>query len=160
MVRFPQEESEKLRKLSYPWHGPYRVASCEEPNVTVTKVYFPDDPSVQVLFSMLCGCPAGFPDGFYWYGNNRRAPGRPAKTVERLLTATSLSGTETDESNRCLQSSRPPQNNDQKERILLSSKQNRLVRNRIVSFSREVNDMVYEEPGNLPIDTVHVIPDE
>ena len=91
LVRFPQEESGKLRKLSCPWHGPYRVASCEEPNVTATKAQFPDDPPVQVHFSRVCGCPAGFPAGYYWYGNKCCAPGCPAKWVKRLLTATAVS---------------------------------------------------------------------
>ena len=42
-VHFPQEETGKQRKLSRPWHGPYRVASVQDPDVSVVKVYFPDD---------------------------------------------------------------------------------------------------------------------
>ena len=54
-VYFPSEETGKLRKLSLPWHGPYRVISRDDPDVTVTKVYFPDDPPLQitVLFYFL-----------------------------------------------------------------------------------------------------------
>jgi hypothetical protein len=28
LVRFPQEESGKQRKLSRPWHGPYQIVEC------------------------------------------------------------------------------------------------------------------------------------
>ena len=48
LVRFPQDESGPNRKLSRPWHGPYRIASRNDPDVTVTKVYFPQDGSIQV----------------------------------------------------------------------------------------------------------------
>jgi hypothetical protein len=34
VVRFPGEESGRLRKLSRPWHGPYRVTSCNDTNAT------------------------------------------------------------------------------------------------------------------------------
>ena len=40
-VRFPQDESGRLRKLSRPWRGPYRVVEIKEPDVTVVKVYHP-----------------------------------------------------------------------------------------------------------------------
>ena len=43
-VYLPSEETGKLRKLSQPWHGPYRITSRDDPSVTVTKVYLPDDP--------------------------------------------------------------------------------------------------------------------
>ena len=33
LVRFPYEETGKNRKLSQPWHGPYRVLSYREPDV-------------------------------------------------------------------------------------------------------------------------------
>lgn len=56
LIRFPQEESGRWRKLSRPWHGPYRVISCDMPDVTATKVYFPDDPPIQVHLSRVCGC--------------------------------------------------------------------------------------------------------
>ena len=48
LVRFPHEESGKMRKLSHPWHGPYRVVERKDPDITVVKVYFPDDGSIQV----------------------------------------------------------------------------------------------------------------
>jgi hypothetical protein len=37
-VRFPHEESRKNRKLSQPWHGPYRVVDKNDPDVTVVQV--------------------------------------------------------------------------------------------------------------------------
>lgn len=43
LVWFPQEETGKLRKLSRPWHGPYRVIERSDPDLTVVKVYAPDD---------------------------------------------------------------------------------------------------------------------
>ena len=43
LVRFPQEKVGKMRKLSRPWHGPFRVLVVEDPDVTVIKVYFPQD---------------------------------------------------------------------------------------------------------------------
>ena len=36
LVKFAQEESGCLRKLSRPWHGPHCVTSVDLPDVTVT----------------------------------------------------------------------------------------------------------------------------
>ena len=33
-----------MRKLSHPWHGPYQVIECNDPNLTVSKVYYPGYP--------------------------------------------------------------------------------------------------------------------
>ena len=41
MVKFPQQEQGRMRKLSHPWHGPYRVIECNDPDLTVSKVYYP-----------------------------------------------------------------------------------------------------------------------
>ena len=38
LVRFPQEEQGRLRKLSQPWHGLYRIVSRDDPDLTVAKV--------------------------------------------------------------------------------------------------------------------------
>ena len=38
LVRFPQEESGRQRKLSRPWHGPYRVSSLDDPDVIISNV--------------------------------------------------------------------------------------------------------------------------
>ena len=85
LVRFPQDEQGRNRKLSRPWHGPYRVVSRQDPDVCVGKVYFPQDPQIRVHESRVKHCPANFPAGFYWYGGKRRGPGRPPKWVTTLL---------------------------------------------------------------------------
>ena len=56
LVRFPQEESGKNRKLSQPWHGPYRVTKCLDPDVIVAKVYFPEYGAIQVHQSRVNVC--------------------------------------------------------------------------------------------------------
>lgn len=86
LVKFPHEESGKSRKLSRPWHGPYRVISCRDPDVTVVKVYAPQDPQIQVHQSRVTSCPSGFPAGYYWYGTKRHSPGRPPKWVQNLMS--------------------------------------------------------------------------
>ena len=48
MVRFPQDESGKNRKLSRPWHGPYWILMCNSPDIVACKVYFPEDGQLQV----------------------------------------------------------------------------------------------------------------
>ena len=47
LVRFPQEETGRNRKLSRPWHGPYRITDRRDPDITVTKVYFPSERTIQ-----------------------------------------------------------------------------------------------------------------
>ena len=86
LVRFPQEESGRQRKLSRPWLGPYRIISRDYPDLTVQKVYFPNDGSIQIHQSRVTRCPLKFPASYYWYGNKRKGPGRPPKWVNDLLT--------------------------------------------------------------------------
>ena len=85
LIRFPQEESGRNRKLSRPKHGPYRVVSVSSPNVVAIKVYFPDETRIQVHMSRVYACPTEFPGGFYWYGGHRAGPGRPPKWVNNIL---------------------------------------------------------------------------
>ena len=59
LIRFPSEESGRLRKLSRPWHGPYRVKTCNDTNVTATKVYFPLERPVHVHQNRVKPCPEG-----------------------------------------------------------------------------------------------------
>ena len=87
LVHFPHEESGRNRKLSKPWHGPYRVISMNDTNLTCTKVYFPQHGELNVHQSRVCPCPPGFPAGYYWYGTKRKGPGRPPRWVDQLLTA-------------------------------------------------------------------------
>ena len=86
LIRFPGEETGRLRKLSRPWHGPYRITSCNDTNVTAVKVYFPLETPIQVHQLRVKPCPDGFSAGYYWYGHQRKGPGRPPKWVEALLS--------------------------------------------------------------------------
>ena len=86
LVRFPQEETGRNRKLSRPWHGLYRITDRRDPDVSVTKVYFPSEGAIQVYQTRVCKCPLKFPAGYYWYGGKRKGPGRPPKWVDRLLS--------------------------------------------------------------------------
>ena len=96
LIRFPQDETGANRKLSRPWHGPYRVTCCSKTGVTAVKVYFPDERPIQVHQTRVARCPHGFPAGYYWYGHRRSGPGRPPKWVERLLSDRGASGSGAD----------------------------------------------------------------
>ena len=61
------------------------MSSLDDPNITVSNVYFPGDDPIQVHQSRVTRCPDQFPAGFYWYGNKRRGPGHPPKWVAHLL---------------------------------------------------------------------------
>ena len=91
LIRFPREETGKERKLSRPWHGPYRITECRTPDVTAIKVHCPQDGPIQVHQMRVTPCPVEFPAGYYWYGNKQVGPGRPPKWVERLLSAEKIS---------------------------------------------------------------------
>jgi len=91
LIRFPSEEAGRLRKLSRPWHGPYRVTACNETNVTAVKVYYPREDAIQVHQLRVKPCPPGFPAGFYWYGAKRKGPGRPPRWVEDVLAGCEMS---------------------------------------------------------------------
>ena len=90
-VHFPQEEVGKMRKLSRPWHGPYRILSRDDPDVTVTRVYSPRNP-IQVHQLRVAPCPPHLPVGFYWYGPKCKSPDRPPKWVEALLNTKETGG--------------------------------------------------------------------
>lgn len=85
LVRFPQDETGRQRKLSRPWHGPYRITERNDPDVTVVKVYAPQDGPIQIHQMRVAPCPPEFPPGFFWYGSRRSSPGRPPKWVDQLL---------------------------------------------------------------------------
>ena len=85
MAYFPKEDSGKNRKLTRPWHGPYRVIEKKDPDVTVCKVYFPEQGTIQVHQQRIQICPVQFPAGYYWYGAKSVGPGRPPKWVDRML---------------------------------------------------------------------------
>ena len=83
LVKFPHEESGRNRKLSRPWHGPYRVIQCNEPDLTVVKQFFPEQGSIQIHQLRVCPCPV-LPIGFYWYGANSHSAGSVPRWVEKL----------------------------------------------------------------------------
>ena len=87
LIWFPQEESGANRKLSRPWHGPFRVKESSSTGVTAVKVYFPEQDPIQVHQSRVSHCPEGFPPGWFWYGGRRSGPGRPPKWIEQVLQA-------------------------------------------------------------------------
>ena len=82
---FPRDEVGRNRKLSRPWHGPYHVIEKKDLDITLCKVYFPDEKSIQFHQTRIQPCPVNFPAGYYWYGSRRVGPGRPPKWVERLM---------------------------------------------------------------------------
>jgi len=92
-VRYPQEESGRYRKLSCPWHGLYRIISIDHLNVSVVKVYFSQDPSLQVHLSRVQCWTSSL--GYYWYGCDRlgRASAQTlttdSKYSKRLIAANS-----------------------------------------------------------------------
>jgi len=75
-VYLPSEDTGWLCKLSQPLRGPFCIISRDNPDVTVVKVYFPDDPPLQVHQLRVKSCPMSFPCAYYWYGNKRSKPGR------------------------------------------------------------------------------------
>ncbi len=83
-VRFPQEETGRLRKLSRPWHGPYRITTLSGPDVCVTEVYHPDSKK-KIHISRVKLSPQGLPTGFYWYGGNRKSLGHVPTWVDGIL---------------------------------------------------------------------------
>jgi len=49
LIHFPlQEETGQQWKLSRLWHESYRIFSCDNPDVTAVKIFFPTDPPIQV----------------------------------------------------------------------------------------------------------------
>ena len=45
-IHFPHKESSKYYKLSRPWHGPYRIISCNNPDITAVKIFFDEELTV------------------------------------------------------------------------------------------------------------------
>ena len=84
LVRFPREETGKNRKLSQPWHGPYWIVAINDPDMSVTKVSFPSEKSIQVHQSRVCLCPINYPAGYYWYGGRQQVIGRHPNWIARL----------------------------------------------------------------------------
>lgn len=86
LIHFPAEKTGTERKLSQPWHGPYQVIEKNDPDITESKVYFPQHGNIQVHQSRVQWCPLSFSGGFYWYGGKRLGLGCPPKWADKLLT--------------------------------------------------------------------------
>ena len=84
MVKFPSVETGRNRKLSQPWYGPFCVLSVDDPEITVQKVYKPQDGQIQIHQSRVTPCPPDLPPGYYWYGKRNCSPGKPPHWVEQL----------------------------------------------------------------------------
>ena len=87
-VHFPEEETGKQRKMLRPWYGPFRVVARQDPNVRVSKVYFPEDLSILVHQLRVCPSPSQLPAGFFWYGARRRSSGRVPRWLQTWLSQT------------------------------------------------------------------------
>ena len=107
LMHFPQDETGKQRKLSRPWHGPYRIISRNDSDVTAVKIFFQMGPPIQVHQSRVNKCPLSFPNNFYWYGGRRSKPGRPNKRIAKQLEtvdAVMRCSTDNKEENACAES--------------------------------------------------------
>ena len=85
LVKLPAEESGRMRMLSRPWHGPYRITNTRGPDVDVIKVYRPQDRGIQVHQSRVKHCPSSFPAGFYWYGGKAERPRKATKVGRAII---------------------------------------------------------------------------
>ena len=71
-----------MRKVSYPWHGPYRVVEVTNTGVMAQQVYNSEGDQIHVDFHHVSRCPPNFPAGYYWYIEHRYGPGWPLKWIE------------------------------------------------------------------------------
>ena len=83
-IRFPAVERGKNRKLSQPWQGPYRILQRKDPDITASKVYFPDEGQIQVHQQRVTRCPPELIAGYYWYGSAKHSFGRTLQWVQSL----------------------------------------------------------------------------
>ena len=84
LVRFPSEETGRNRKISQPWHGPYRILDVTDTTVRVEKVYRTKHDPLHVHQSRVKFFPPNLPPGYYWYGRGHSCPGKVPQWVERI----------------------------------------------------------------------------
>ena len=84
LVKFPKEEGGHNRKLSQPRHGPFRVVSKDDPDLTFSKVYRPQDGTIQIHQSRIMPWPKDIVSRYFWYGRKQHSPGRLPKWLEQL----------------------------------------------------------------------------
>ena len=90
VMQVMHEETGHQRKLFRPWHGPYRITDRRDPDLRVSKGYFPQDGTMQVHQSRVCPWPAQFPAGYYWYWGKQRGPGRHQSGWQTTLSRINL----------------------------------------------------------------------
>jgi len=61
--------------------------AVKDPDITVAKIYFPQEKQIMVHQSRVKCCPTNFPARFYWYSNNQRGQGKMPTWVEDLLAS-------------------------------------------------------------------------
>ena len=71
LIYFPEDETGKFCKLSRSWHGPCQIVSRNDPDISAKKLFFPEDPAIQMHQLRIQKCPSSFPKDFYWYGGKR-----------------------------------------------------------------------------------------
>jgi len=81
LVKFPHEET--WNNVTLPTMA-WTILCGDDPDLTVVKIYFPQDEQIQIHQTRVIPCPADFPAGYYWYGRKRHSPGRPAQWLETL----------------------------------------------------------------------------
>ena len=84
LVRFPSEETGRNRKISQPWHGPYRILDVTDTTVRVEKVYRTKHDPLHVHQSRVKFFPPNLPPGYYWYGRGHSCPGKVPQWVEHI----------------------------------------------------------------------------
>ena len=72
-------------KLASHGNNLIRMISRDDPDITATKIYFLDDPSMQIHQTRVQHCPYLLSLGFYWYGAKRSKPGKPPKKLLKHL---------------------------------------------------------------------------
>ena len=87
LVRFLSDETGRTRKLSQPWHGPYRVLDHTDTTIKLEKVYRAEHAPLHVHKSRVKFCPLDLPPGYYWYGRRHCCPGKVPEWVQHLTEA-------------------------------------------------------------------------
>ena len=85
-IKFPAVETGKNCKLSQPWEGPYCILQRNDPDITASKVYFPDDGQIQVHQQRVTYTryPPELVAGYYWYGPAKHSFGKTPQWVQSL----------------------------------------------------------------------------
>ena len=85
MVKFRLEEQEKMSKLSHPWHRPYRVVKRSDPDLSVSKVYYLWEGTIQVHQDRICVCPPELRLNYFWNGTCIHSVGRLPRWVQNVV---------------------------------------------------------------------------